>query len=174
MKTALSPKEKRFCIEYIVDQKGGPAAIRAGYSKRSADQIASRLLRKDKVNAEVQRLLAEIKAKNIVTVEYVLKNLKEVVERCMQHEPVMEFDHIEKAMVQKKAMKVDETGKLKEVGIFEFDSSGANRALELLGKHLNMFDPEDGGNDRSGSIVFNMVPATYADTNSKHKHDKGL
>ena len=138
MTEKLSPKEQRFCLEYIVDQKGGPAAVRAGYSARSADQIASRLLRKDKVAAKVQELLAEVKKDNLVTLEYVVNTLKEVVERCMTHEPVMEFDHTEKKMVQKMAAKLED-GKLKEVGIFEFDSSGANRALELLGKHIGAF-----------------------------------
>jgi phage terminase small subunit len=43
----------------------------------------------------------------------------------------MVFDPINKAMAQK----VDEDGN----NVWEFDSSGANKALELLGRHLAMF-----------------------------------
>ena len=54
---------------------------------------------------------------------WVIDRLKKVVERCMQAEPVMKM--------------VD--GELKETGEYKFDSSGANKALELIGKELNMF-----------------------------------
>lgn len=65
----LSPKERRFVAEFLIDQKGGPAAIRAGYSKRSADQIASRLLRKDKVGRAVDRLLKKVEEKAELTAQ---------------------------------------------------------------------------------------------------------
>lgn len=54
---------------------------------------------------------------------YVLLNLQKVAERCMQAVPVME--------------KID--GEWVETGEFRFDSSGANKALELIGKHNKMF-----------------------------------
>ena len=37
---ALTEKQKRFCDEYLIDLNATQAAIRAGYSKRSARQIA--------------------------------------------------------------------------------------------------------------------------------------
>ena len=43
----------------------------------------------------------------------------------------MEFDRDEKALVHK----FDDEGNM----VYEFDSAGANRALELLGKHLKLF-----------------------------------
>jgi len=49
--------------------------------------------------------------------------------------PVMEFDPVEKMMKQKTA--VTEEGE--EIGVWEFDSTGANKATEMIGKHLGMF-----------------------------------
>lgn len=135
MKT-LSHKERRFVAEYLVDHNGTQAAIRAGYSAKTACEQASRLLAKVKVRAAVEKKLQVVEEKALVTKEYVIKSIKEVVERCMQHEPVMEFDHVEKELVQKKVFDM-ETGKM--VGVYEFDSSGANKGLENLGRHLKLF-----------------------------------
>jgi len=54
----LSPKRLRFVQEYLIDLNGAQAAIRAGYSKRTAVMQASRLL----TNANVQAALQEQKA----------------------------------------------------------------------------------------------------------------
>ena len=55
MKSSLNLKQERFAIEYLVDLNGTRAAIRAGYSGRSASTIAERLLRK----VEIQKLISE-------------------------------------------------------------------------------------------------------------------
>lgn len=53
-KTALSAKRERFCREYLVDSNATQAAIRAGYSPKTAEQQGSRLLG----NVQVQQRLA--------------------------------------------------------------------------------------------------------------------
>ena len=59
-----------------------------------------------------------------IDADYVLTSLKEVADRCLQATPVMVKG---------------EGGKMVKSGEYRFDSSGANRALELLGKHLKLF-----------------------------------
>lgn len=127
----LSPKRRRFVAEYLKDQNAKQAAIRAGYSPKAAEVNGPRLLRNAQVKAAVEAKLAKVEEKCEISTEYVLRGLKEVAERCMQRVPVMEFDRTEKCMVQKK----DDEG----CGVWEFDSAGANRALELLGKYRQMF-----------------------------------
>lgn len=51
---------QRFCEEYVVDYNGKQAAIRAGYSEKSAASIASENLTKPNVLAEVERLMSEL------------------------------------------------------------------------------------------------------------------
>ena len=50
------PKHESFAREYVVDFNGKQAAIRAGYSKKTAEQQASRLLRNVKISARVAEL----------------------------------------------------------------------------------------------------------------------
>jgi phage terminase small subunit len=55
----LTDKQRVFCQEYILDMNATQAAVRAGYTGRSAQQIGSENLSKPLVRAEIDRLLAE-------------------------------------------------------------------------------------------------------------------
>ena len=52
---SLTPKQKAFIKEYLVDRNGKQAAIRVGYSPATAENQASRLLSKDKVRLVVEK-----------------------------------------------------------------------------------------------------------------------
>ncbi len=130
-------QQKKFVSEYLVDQNAKQAAIRSGYSPKSAETIGFRLLEKPHIRAAIDARLKKITDKIDLSSEYVLKNLMEVTERCMQRAPVMVRSG--RHMVQKKEERLDENGELKTYEVWEFDSAGATKALELLGKHLGMF-----------------------------------
>jgi len=76
----LSPKQRAFVTEYLKDFNGTQAAIRAGYSPKSAYSQAERLLRK----AEIQKLLREAQEKAAkkatLTRERALEILNEIAE----------------------------------------------------------------------------------------------
>lgn len=76
----LGTRQARFAAEYAVDGNGKQAAIRAGYSPRSAEVTASRLLRVAKVKAEVARLQAKVAGKLELNAERVLRPLAEIAE----------------------------------------------------------------------------------------------
>lgn len=124
----LNARQEVFCKEYLIDLNATQAAIRAGYSERTASAQASRLL----ANVNILARVKELKDKRADELEldayWVLKRLKDISDRSMQAEPVMEFDHTE--------------GMLVETGEYQFDSTGANKATELIGKHIGMFDPK--------------------------------
>lgn len=134
----LTDKQELFCQEYLIDLNATKAAIRAGYSEASAYSIGSENLRKPELRARVAQLMDERNKRTLVHQDFVIDNLVEVSQRCLQKRPVMVFDPVDKEMVQKK----DSEGR----DVWEFDSSGANRALELLGKHLKMFTDKVDGN----------------------------
>lgn len=54
----LTPKQRAFVSEYLVDLNGTQAAIRAGYSARTANRTASDLLSKPDIAAEIHDLFA--------------------------------------------------------------------------------------------------------------------
>lgn len=127
---SLNPKQVRFAKEYLVDLNATQAAIRAGYSKKTAYSAGGRLLKNVEVQKELAKGKQKLDEKTELTAEYVRTTLMEVVGRCMQRKRVMVREG--RHMVQKED---DETGE----GVWEFDSAGVNRAAELLGKHLGMF-----------------------------------
>lgn len=63
----LTPKQEKFCVEYLVDLNATQAAIRAGYSEKTAEATASRLLRNVKVKARIQELRKEYFTKTIAS-----------------------------------------------------------------------------------------------------------
>lgn len=54
----LNPKQLKFCHEYLIDFNATQAAIRSGYSKRSAGSIAAENLQKPEIRDEINRLSA--------------------------------------------------------------------------------------------------------------------
>ncbi len=127
----LTPKQARFVEEYLIDLNATQAAIRAGYSERSARTTASRLLTNDDISRAIEEAQQSRSERTEITADWVLGNLRDVAIRCQQKEPVMIFDRAEREMVQATTPDGE--------GVWQFDSSGANRALELIGKHLGMF-----------------------------------
>ena len=126
MKGEINAKQDRFAREYVVDYNATHAAIRAGYSARTAGVQAFKLLKIPRILARVKELQAEQRERLAITADWTVLKLVECVQKSMQETPVMEFDF--------------STRKLEPTGEYQYDSRGATRALELLGKHLGMFE----------------------------------
>jgi len=71
----LTPQQKRFAEEYVVDLNATEAAKRAGYSQKTARTKGSWLLTKVDIRAEIDRLLAEKAARTAVTADRVVKEM---------------------------------------------------------------------------------------------------
>lgn len=69
---ALTPKQQRFAEEYLVDLNATQAAIRAGYSKRSAGQQGEALLKKHEIQEKIQSGREKISQSTQITAEAVL------------------------------------------------------------------------------------------------------
>ena len=52
---SLNVKQKRFVEEYLIDLNATQAAIRAGYSEKTAQLTGFRAIRNDKIQAEIQK-----------------------------------------------------------------------------------------------------------------------
>lgn len=75
--SALSPKQQRFVLEYLMDQNGTQAAIRAGYSESTARQQGSRLLTDPRVLAAVRAGQQKVAKKAEVTVDSLMAELEQ-------------------------------------------------------------------------------------------------
>ncbi len=86
MNCKLTPKQQRFVEEYLVDLNATQAAIRAGYSKKTAGPIAAENLSKPIIQTAIQKAKAERSKRTSIDQNYVLENLKKLVERCMRED----------------------------------------------------------------------------------------
>lgn len=141
----MTPKQERFVEEYLVDLNATQAATRAGYSARNADKIGSQLLGKTRVAAAIEAAKAQLSKRVEVTLDYVVGNLVEIVERTMQRAPVLEFDRDKKVYVQA----TDADGN----AIWQFDARNAVGALGLLGKRTGGFSDK---HELSGDVTLTV------------------
>lgn len=162
----LTPRQERFVDEYLLDLNGKQAAIRAGYSEKTAEVQASRLLSNVKVQAQIQKRRQERVERTEITQDMVLYELATiafanaadyaaVVEReaTLQTEdgdviplydkdgnPVM-YRTVEPVLTADLTDKQKRALAVIKKGRdgFEVKPYDKVRALELLGKHLGMF-----------------------------------
>lgn len=65
----LTPKEACFVVEYLVDRNGAAAAVRAGYSARSAKETAYKLLQKPHIKAAIAKALKEQEKRTLISAD---------------------------------------------------------------------------------------------------------
>ena len=127
-------KKNKF-IAALVDGKSRQEAARiAGFSSKSIGNIMS----DDRVKAAIETGLSDAAVAAGVSRAWVIAKLKEVAERCMQARPVL-----------------DKLGH--ETGLYVFDASGANRSLELIGKHLRVFGDDATPAAQLGAAVIRLL-----------------
>ena len=135
----LTDKQKRFVEEYLVDLNATQAAIRAGYSEQTAYSIGQRLLKKVEVQEAIQQAQNKRSERTQITQDEVIRRLIENVDISMG----------KKATVITIPSKSENGGVVgNDVAQFVYEPSAANKALELLGKHLGIF--KDGVDITSG------------------------
>lgn len=135
--TKLTTKQEQFCQEYLIDLNATQAAIRAGYSSKTANEQGTQNLVKLSIQHRLKELQEARQQRTKVTQDYVLKTIVETIERCKQAEPVM----------------IKEDGEWIESGEYKFDSQAVLKGAELLGKHLAMWtDKIKSEVELSGSI----------------------
>lgn len=122
----MTPKQKRFADEYLVDTNATQAAIRAGYSVKTARQQADQLLSKLDIKTYIDEQLQKMQKSTIASAEEVMEYLTSVVRgESRSNEIVVEGigDGCSEAKLMKKPP--SEKDRLK--------------AAELLGKRYSLF-----------------------------------
>jgi phage terminase small subunit len=147
----LTPKQALFVQEYLIDLNATRAAIAAGYSKKTAEAAASRLLRNVKVRAETGKQTAERSERLEISADRVLQELARLA--FLDPRRFFDADGIAKPIT---ALDNDTARALAGMDVEElFEGRGDDRrrigvvrkykladkkaALELLGKYLGLF-----------------------------------
>ena len=138
----MTQKQKRFIEEYLIDLNATQAAIRAGYSPDTAQQTGSENLSKPVIRAQIDRAMAERSKRTGVNAERVIQELAKIA-----FVNAAEVIDPQTATVKEDALPED-TAAIQSVKVKTFGEDGLERevkmadklkALELLGKHLGMF-----------------------------------
>lgn len=142
----MSKKQDRFVEEYLIDLNGTQAAIRAGYSPKTANEQAARLLANVSIREKISKAMAERSRRTGINQDRVLIELAKIALVNPKHlidfknatvlERATEEDMAAIASVKVKTIpgKGGENGIEREVKLYD-----KLRALELVGKHLGMF-----------------------------------
>ena len=168
----MNQKQKAFATEYVIDYNATQAAIRAGYSERSAYSQAHELLKKPEIKEAIKELEDAASARTSITKDMVLQELA----RIAFVDPRKLFDEGGRPK-DIRFLDPDTAAALSSVDIYEeFDYNGDEkelsgytkkykwsdklRALEMLGKHLGMFTDKvhvegtvDTGSDKLANIL---------------------
>mgnify|MGYP000852369502 FL=1 len=158
----LTPKQKAFVDEYLIDLNATQAAIRAGHSTKTARKIGQENLTKPDIQTEIQKRIKDRKKRTEITQDFVLNELYAIASSNgsdfaqVIEEPIIQNNHYVKdpdtgKLRMQEVVKIIPTDKLPEekkkaiAGIregkygIEVATCDKVRALELLGRHLGMF-----------------------------------
>lgn len=146
---AFTDKQRQFCREYLVDLNATQAAIRAGYSKKTARGTAWQLLQKPEIQAEIQRLMDKRANRTEITADRVLMEIARVAfldpRRFYDGQgrllPIGELpDDVAAALASMEEVVSKVPGEPDEVEYTKkIKMADKLRALELAGKHLKLF-----------------------------------
>ena len=118
----MTPKQQRFCDEYLIDLNATQAAIRAGYSEKTANEQGARLLANVSIKAKIDEQIAKMHSEKIADAQEVMEYLSAVM-RGDSESHVLARDEVGADRVITKPP--DEKERLK--------------AAELLGKRYSLF-----------------------------------
>lgn len=131
----LTKKQEMFVEEYIIDLNATQAAIRAGYSKKTAGQIGEQNLKKLEIQQAINEKLAEKKEKLIMKQDEILERLTQQGRReATDYQVVI----TEKPVTNEKG-DVVAIEKLPEIVEVPTQNKDVIKALETLGKYYVMW-----------------------------------
>lgn len=183
----LTGKQKRFVAEYLVDLNATQAAVRAGYSAKTAEVIGYENLRKPQIADAIDQAMAKRAERTEITQDMVLRELMKVafangsdfakvVSRTVPAQTVEDDGSIRDTVDCVQSVELIDTDKIdpdKRAAIagikqgkfgIEVSSYDKVKALELLGKHLGMFDARTAQQqEQENNLVERLLGGTEED-----------
>ena len=141
----MTPKQKAFVDEYLIDLNATQAAIRAGYSSKNADKIGHELLGKTRVSESISQAMAERSRRTGISQDRVIRELAKIAfvnasDVIDPEDASVLVDAAREDLACIQSVKVKQmTGEKGDMTEREVKLADKLRALELLGKHLGMW-----------------------------------
>ena len=138
----MTDKQARFCEEYMIDLNATQAAIRAGYSPKTAQEQSARLLSNVMVQNRLAQLQAEQSRRTGVSADRVVRELAKIA-FANASDLIDPGDSFREA-----GCFPDDLAAIQSIKVKSFGEDGLEhevkladklRALDLLGKHLGMY-----------------------------------
>lgn len=138
----LTAKQQRFCDEYLIDLNATQAAIRAGYSQKTAGVIGNENLNKPYIREYIEKMMAEKEEALIAKQDEVLRYLTAVMRREMSENIVVtlvteetKYEPDENGTMRKQSVKKE----VPQIVEIPAQLKDANKAAELLGKRYGLY-----------------------------------
>jgi phage terminase small subunit len=145
-KKGLTAKQKRFVLEYLLDMNGTAAAVRAGFSPRTAKEIACQLLGKPHVQHELSKRMTDVAQGLEMRIDDVVREYCKIARANITDFLSFGPDGVDLKPSSERTP--DELAAIAEVRMFATGDGKKSVALKLhsktdalnaLGKHLGMF-----------------------------------
>lgn len=139
----MTKKQKRFCEEYLIDLNATQAAIRAGYSPESARQSGADNMKNPYIRARIEKAMADRSRRTGVNADRVVMELAKIAfvnaaDVIDADDATLKADAADEDLAAVQSVKVKTFG---EDGVErEIKLADKIKALELLGRHLGMFN----------------------------------
>lgn len=137
----MTPKQRKFCLEYAASGNATQSAIKAGYSRKTAGVIGDENLKKPYIQKELEKIREEMESKKIATAKEMQETLTSIIRGDLQEEIIIVEgygDGVSGAVTKMKSPSFRD--KIKAV-----DTLSKMQGLYLTGTQVNIAIPVFGG-----------------------------
>jgi phage terminase small subunit len=153
-----------FIDHYILLKSGTKAAIAAGYSEKTAHVQGTRLLKNDKIKAEIQKRLNTVSINTNVTAERVINELAKIA--FANSKNFFVWDAEKNSLVPADKMTDDDAAAVASVEQTVTENGGSikmrlhdkMKALDMLSRHLQLFESDANQAETAFNITFAQFP----------------
>ena len=145
MAITLNERQEAFCREYIIDMNATQAAIRAGYSVKTAGSSGQRMLKSVEIQARISEVMESRNKRIDINADYVMRRLVEIDEMDVadiltdtgDFKPIKEWPKVWRTTLSAIDIQIINSGDTEAI-TKKIKWPDKLRNLELLGKHINV------------------------------------
>ncbi|MDN5938133.1 MAG: terminase small subunit [Salinisphaera sp.] len=172
----LTRRQKLFVEEYLVDANATQAAIRSGYSAKTAYSLAQTVLRKPHVAAEIAAAQKRRSERTQITADKVLTEMARVGLSDIRHafdedgkvKPIDEWSNAFAAAVSYVEFSSADAGEIHKIRLWDKTS-----ALDKIAKHLGMFARDNEQRNEGVTKLTDLLAAVAEDSGVKQLAKRG-